>query len=392
MPEGNLLLVQAGGPTQVLNETLCAAILECKRQNPPRKIFGSRRALLGLVHGDLVDLVTLTSAQIDLIRHSPGAALRSSRIKPNEAELETVIHHLRERDIHQAIFIGGNGTMHAAQMISRFAVSRNYELQVAGAPKTIDNDINGTDRCPGFASAARYMAQSTRDLGMDLRSLPQPVTILETMGRGVGWVAAASMLARRHPDDAPHLVYIPEVPFEMECFLSRLEGILKSLGWAVVVVAEGIRDKNGRPVYENPDPAMRDPFGRPMVGGVARFLAETAARELRIRCRDEKPGLLGRASMLHVSPQDRLDAELVGRAAYQALVAGEHEKMIALAPLRPGQPAQYTILPFEQVNGPERVIPNDWTDTGPLPVNQRFADYVRPLVGELLEFEHVFDN
>lgn len=394
MSDGNLLLVQAGGPTQVLNTTLCAALEEAAQQNG-RKIFGSRRALEGLINGDLVDLGFLSSAQIDQIRRSPGAALGSSRRKPTTADLEQIVHNLRRHEIRRAIFIGGNGTMHAAHEIKSFARKQNYELQVVGAPKTIDNDINGTDRSPGYASAAHYIAQSTRDLGLDIRSLPQPVTILESMGRGVGWVAAASAMARQRPHenadkDAPHLVYIPEVAFDMDCFLSRLDGVLKQQGWAVVVVAEGIRDKSGRPVYENADPSMADAVKRPMVGGVARFLAETAARELKIRCRDEKPGLLGRASMLHVAPQDRIDADLVGRAAFKALMAGEDEQMIALNPLHDGEAATCKLLAFEKVVGAERVIPKEWTGDGLIPTNERFTEYLRPLIGELLEFEHVF--
>jgi ATP-dependent phosphofructokinase / diphosphate-dependent phosphofructokinase len=394
MSDGNLLLVQAGGPTQVLNTTLCAALEEAARQNG-RKIFGSRRALEGLINGDLVDLGFLSSAQIDQIRRSPGAALGSSRRKPTTADLEQMVDNLRRHEIRQAIFIGGNGTMHAAHEIKSFARKQNYELQVVGAPKTIDNDINGTDRSPGYPSAAHYIAQSTRDLGLDIRSLPQPVTILESMGRGVGWVAAASAMAKQRPhdapnQDAPHLVYIPEVAFDMDCFLSRLDGVLRQQGWAVVVVAEGIRDKSGRPVYENADPSMADAVKRPMVGGVARFLAETAARELKIRCRDEKPGLLGRASMLHVAPQDRIDADLVGRAAFKALTAGEDEQMIALNPLRDGEAATYKLLAFDKVIGAERVIPKEWTGDGPIPTNERFTEYLRPLIGELLEFEHVF--
>lgn len=391
MSDGNLLLVQAGGPTQVLNETLCAALDEAIRHGSG-KVFGSRRALEGMIRGDLVDLSFLNSAQIEQVRRSPGAVLGSSRKKPTEEDLASILRHLREREIHQIIFIGGNGTMRAAQEILNFARQQQYELRCMGAPKTIDNDIHGTDRCPGYASAARYIAQSTRDLGMDLRALPQPVTILETMGRGVGWVAAASCLARRAPQDAPHLVYIPEVAFDLDCFLTRLDAILKAQGWAVVVVAEGIRDGKGKPVYENPDPSMADPVKRPMVGGVARFLAETAARELKIRCRDEKPGLLGRASMLHVAPQDRIDAELVGRAAYRALASGENEKMVALNPLRAGQDATCALLPFAEINGGERSIPQEWTAHGPLPVKEQFTEYLRPLMGELLEYEHVFDD
>ncbi len=306
--------------------------------------------------------------------------------------MSRILSHLRERDIHQALFIGGNGTMHAALMMSRFCKQANYELQVIGVPKTVDNDINATDRCPGYASAARYVAQSTRDLGMDVRALPQPVSIFETMGRHVGWLAAASVAAKRNEQDAPHLVYLPEVPFEIDRFIADLDAVLKRQDWAIVVVSEGLKDKAGRSVYENADPAQADAFNRPLPGGVGRFLAETVARRLKIRCRDEKPGLLGRASMLHVSPQDKKDAELVGRAAHEALQAGYDEQMVALTPLHGAEPAQTKLVPLESVSGPDRAIPKEWIGGGNPPTNERFLEYLRPIIGELLEYEDVFER
>ena len=191
------------------------------------------------IQDDLIDLGFLTTAQLEQIRRSPGAALGTSRVKPSEAEMTRILGHLRKREIHQALFIGGNGTMHAALMMSRFCKQEKYELQVIGIPKTVDNDINGTDRCPGYASAAHYVAQSTRDLGMDVRALPQPVSIFETMGRHVGWLAAASVAAKRSERDAPHLVYIPEVAFDMDRFISDLDAVLKRQDWAIVVVSRG---------------------------------------------------------------------------------------------------------------------------------------------------------
>src|SRR5215475_896866 len=250
MAAGNLLVIQAGGPTQVINESLCS-VLDAERQKPgARRVFGARRGFEGLIRGHLADLSALTEDQISQVRRSPGAVLGSSRVKPSEPELERILEHLRKNEIHQALLIGGNGTMHAALALSEFSSGRNYELQVVGVPKTVDNDIPGTDRCPGYASAAKFVAQSTRDLGMDVRSLAQPVSILETMGRDVGWLAAASVMAKNHPGAAPHLVYIPEVPFDTDRFLADLDGVLRKQGWAIVVVSEGIRNGAGRPVYE----------------------------------------------------------------------------------------------------------------------------------------------
>lgn len=388
----NLLVVQAGGPTAVVNESLYA-VLDCQRQSQNgRKVFGARSGLQGLIQDNLVDLGFLTSAQLDLLRRSPGAALGTSRVKPSEAELGRIVERLRKREIHQALFIGGNGTMHAALMMSRFCRQQDFELQVIGVPKTIDNDINGTDRCPGYASAAHYVAQSARDLGMDVRALPQPVSILETMGRHVGWVAAAAVAAKRSEHDAPHLIYVPEVPFDLDGFIGDLDAVLKRQDWAIVVVSEGLKDKAGRPVFENADPAQADAFKRPLPGGVGRFLAETVARRLKIRCRDEKPGLLGRASMLHVSQRDKMDAELVGRSAYEALQKGENEKMVALTPLRPQEPAGIKLIPLESVSGPDRAIPKEWIGGGNPPTNQKFLNYLQPLIGDLLEYESVFER
>jgi ATP-dependent phosphofructokinase / diphosphate-dependent phosphofructokinase len=388
----NLLVIQAGGPTAVVNESLYAVLDSQRQQRNGRRVFGARSGLQGLIEDNLVDLGFLTSSQLELLRHSPGAALGTSRVKPSEAEMSRILSHLRGRDIHQALFIGGNGTMHAALMMSRFCKQENYELQVIGVPKTVDNDINATDRSPGYASAARYVAQSTRDLGMDVRALPQPVSIFETMGRHVGWLAAASVAAKRGEHDAPHLIYLPEVPFDIDRFIADLDAVLKRQDWAIVVVSEGLKDKAGCPVYENADPAQADAFNRPLPGGVGRFLAETVARRLKIRCRDEKPGLLGRASMLHVSPQDKKDAELVGRVAHEALQAGFDEQMIALAPLHCGETAQTKLVSLESVSGPDRAIPKEWIGGGNPPTNERFLEYLRPIIGELLEYEDVFER
>jgi ATP-dependent phosphofructokinase / diphosphate-dependent phosphofructokinase len=392
MSEGNLLVIQAGGPTPVVNESLFGVLHAERRHEKSRRVFGSRKGLRGLIRNELVSLDRLTDRDLELVRRSPGAVLGSSRVKPSEGEMEAVLDHLRQREIHQAVFIGGNGTMHAALAISRFCNRASYDLQVIGVPKTVDNDINGTDRCPGFASAARFVAQSTRDLGMDVRSLSQPVSILETMGRQVGWLAAASVIAKQDAGDAPHLVYIPEVPFVMEKFLADLEAVLKKQDWAIVVVSEGIKDANGQPVFENAEPWQKDAFNRALPGGVARFLAETVTRQLKIRCRDEKPGLLGRSSMLHVPPQDWVDAELVGRAGHEALMAGHNEEMVGLMPLEETGKAETKLIPLESVAGPERAIPKEWIGAGNPPVNEKFAGYLRPLIGELLQYEQIFQE
>ncbi len=386
----NLLVVQGGGPTPVLNATLSSILDEARRSNKIGRIFGARSGVAGLAQGDVVDLSELPREELDRLRMSPGAALGTSRAKPSPADLDRIVQSLRRLAVRQVLFIGGNGTMRGAEVISQFCSDANYQLQVIGIPKTVDNDIAATDRCPGYASAARYVAQSTRDLGMDVCSLPQPVSIFETMGRAVGWLAGASVAAKLDEDDAPHLVYLPERPFDTEMFLSDLDRVVSRLGWAIVVVSEGLRDETGRLVFETDDPSQADALQRPLTGGVGQFLAEIVARRLKIRCRSEKPGLIGRSSMLHTSSQDLQDADLVGQAGICALLAGHTNRMISLHPLNTHGNTGYDLVLLGDVAGKDRPIPAMWLSETVTSVNEGFLNYVRPLIGNLMQYHTPF--
>jgi ATP-dependent phosphofructokinase / diphosphate-dependent phosphofructokinase len=390
MTKRNLAIVQGGGPTQVLNATLATIVEEAQVQDRFQRIVGARSGIKGLAGGLEVDLSRLSVADLDLLRVSPGAALGSSRAKPSPDDFAKLLDYLKRNQVRDLLFLGGNGTMRGAEEVSRFCGEAGYEARVLGVPKTVDNDIVMTDRCPGYGSAARYIAQSTRDLGMDVRSLPQPVSILETMGRSVGWLAAAAAAGKDNEYDAPHLVYLPERAFVMEEFLASLDRVVTRQGWAVVVVAEGIRDRQGRFVYQSADPTQNDPLERPITGGVAQFLADAVARHLTMRCRSEKPGLLGRASRLHAAVQDQKDADLVGRASVRGLLAGESEKMVALLPLAARSELGYEFVPLERVADVERPIPREWIGNGAIPLEVSFFNYLRPLIGELLPYSAPF--
>lgn len=386
----NLLIVQGGGSTPVLNATLSSILKESRRYDKIGHIFGAKSGVLGIAHGDIIDLDNLPDAELDLLRITPGAALGSSRSKPSPEDLDQIARNLSRLDVRYLLLIGGNGTMRGAEVISQFCSNAAHNIQVIGIPKTVDNDITVTDRCPGFASAARYVAQSTRDLGMDIHSLPQPVSIFETMGRSVGWLAAASAAAKTDPNDAPHLIYVPERPFDTQEFLADLDRVVSKLGWAVVVVSEGLRDASGNLIYEIADRSQVDALQRPLPGGVGQFLADTVARNLKIRCRTEKPGLLGRSSMLHVSARDLEDAELVGQAGVRALLDGHSEKMISLRPLKDPGISGYDLVPLGAVASKERPIPAAWLSQTATAVNQGYLDYVRPLIGELIPYHTHF--
>lgn len=381
------MIVQGGGPTQVLNATLSAIVDEARQTHSFDRVIGACSGTRGLVEGRFADLGGLSKSDLDLLRMSPGAALGSSRYGPSGEDMERILQNLKNNSVHDILFAGGNGTMLGAQRVLHYCNDSGWPLQVIGVPKTIDNDVARTDRCPGYASAARYIAQSTRDLGMDLRSLPQPVSILETMGRSVGWIAAAAAAGKRDEEDAPHLVYIPEIAFDLDRFIAAVDAVVSRLGWAVVVVSEGIRDAAGRPVYQVNDSAQADPLNRPFTGGVGRFLADQIASRLRIRCRCEKPGLLGRSSILHRSSRDVEDAELVGRAAVRGLLSGRSGEMVSLLPLMGGH-AGYEFVGLESVAGTERFMPAEWlkADDDKIPLSGLFFEYLRPLIGELVSY------
>ena len=381
--KGNLLIIQGGGPTPVLNASLCAAIDEARKERRALRILGGLFGIHGLLRGQVLDLTDISESQLNLLQNTPGAALGTTRFKPDEQELEQIVNQLASYDVRWLVVIGGNGSLTGAAALSNAAHAIGYDLSVIGAPKTIDNDIAGTDRCPGYGSGARYVAQSVRDLGMDVRSLPQPVSIFEAMGRSVGWLAAAAALAKRDEFDAPHLIYLPEKPFSMDRFVADVDRIVSRQGWAIVVVNEGLRTANGQMVFEANNGEQNDALNRPLPGGVARFLAESASRALKIRCRSEKPGLCGRASMLHVSEQDRADAEIVGRQAVKAALEEYDGMMVALRPLEAGSEIQTELIPLASIAGKDRGIPAQWLEDSDIAVGERFLKYARPLVGEL---------
>ena len=384
---GKLLVMQGGGPTPVLNASLFGVLDEANRSVHFDGLLGAQFGMEGLVRRDWIDLSSISPSDLQRIRMTPGATLGSTRYKPTPDDFQQIIDRLRRDDIRALLLIGGNGSLRGGHAIAQAARDLTYDLSVIGIPKTIDNDIPVTDRCPGYGSAARYVAQSVRDLGMDVSALPQPVSIFETMGRAVGWLAAASVLARFGEDSAPHLVYLPEKPFELQRFLAAVDRVVKRLGYAIVVVSEGIQTADGKPVFEIGDATQRDALNRPLPGGVGSHLADVVTRELRIRCRWEKPGLCGRASMLHVSAQDLADAEHVGRTGVRGILQGLRDQAVSLLPLGGSHSSESgcEFLPFSSMAG-ERKLPPAWIADEEAGVSDGFTQYAAPIVGELLPY------
>lgn len=378
----NLLVVHGGGPTAVLNCSLVGVIREARNTPAIDRIYGARYGVEGLINEDLIDLGVINEETLTRLERSPGSAIGSSRLKIVEDDYKAILRTLERHSVQHLLFNGGNGTMYGATLVIRAAQEAGYDVNVIGIPKTVDNDLRGTDRSPGYGSAARYVATSVRELGMDVGTLPTPVSILETMGRDVGWLAAASAVAGTARDSAPHHIYLPEIAFSEEKFLNDLDDTLSRLGWAVMVVSEGLRDADGNPVYVTDAGANADKVGRMLPGGVASHLADLAARRLGVRCRSEKPGLCARCSGALVSPSDRADAEYVGREGVRLAAGGRSGLMVGLLPRRSAAENPRSITRgLEKAAGDAKSIPDHFLSDRANPVTEAFMDYLSPVIG-----------
>lgn len=375
-PLKNLLILHGGGPTAVLNASLYGALEAAKADRTVGKILAARGGSGGLLRRAWIDLRQVPAPQLALLPQTPGSAIGSSRDRLGEGEYRAMAEILREEEIGYLLVTGGNGTMDTAGKIWQACQGAGFDIRVIGIPKTMDNDIAVTDHAPGYGSAARFIAGSTRELAADIRSLPIHVVILETSGRNAGWVAAASALAGE--ELGPDLICLPERPFVEEAFLEAVSRKLREKKGLLVVVSEGLRDSDGKPVA---DPAFT--IGRDVYfGDVGGSLASLIQRKLGYKSRAEKPGLLGRASIAWQSATDREEAIQAGAFAARAVLAGESGKMAAFR-RKPGEGycCELFLAPFERVMMEEKKLPESFIRPDGFGVTEAFIRYASPLIG-----------
>lgn len=379
--EGNLLVVHGGGPTAVLNASLYGVIREAQKNPDIRKIYGAIGGSEAILTENFLDMGELEDEKIELLLQTPGTAIGSSRFPLEQEQYEAMVDILKKNDIKYVLFNGGNGSMDTCGKVSK--VCADEGIYVVGIPKTMDNDISIIDHAPGFPSAAKYIATVTKEVGADVKSLPIHVCVIEAMGRNAGWITAASVLARKEPGDAPHLVYLPERNFKEEEFLEDVKRLYDELGGVVVVVSEGLRNEKGESIV----PPIFKTDRAVYYGDVSAYLAELVIKKLGIKARSEKPGLCGRTSMLLQSKVDREEAVLVGREAVKAAVAGHTGVMVGI---RRKDGEEYGIetplIPIEEVMLNERVMPEDYINERGNDITESFARWCKPLIdGDLPE-------
>jgi 6-phosphofructokinase len=381
---GNVLVGQSGGPTAVINASVAGIVVEALNHECIEEVYGALNGVLGLLQEDLIDLASESQQQIRALRHTPGAALGTCRYKlKKQADFERVLEVFKAHNIRYFFYIGGNDSQDTADKISKLAQQQGYELRVIGVPKTIDNDLPSTDHCPGYASAIKYIATSVREIACDNEAMGQGdlVSIVEVMGRSAGWIAAGASLAKRrdHPHDPPHLIYLPEIPFDQPKCLEDVKRILKREKFCQIVVAEGLVDSDGNYVAAE---AATDSFGHAQLGGAGDALAEIIGANLPgVKVRVAKPGLMQRCAAHAASKIDADEAFLAGQAAVKAAINGETDKMITLVR---GDTDHYTsetgLAPLTEVASSIKKLPREWINEDGVSMNFQFLRYAQPLI------------
>jgi len=381
---GNLIVCQSGGPTVVINSSLAGVIDEALRHDEIKGVYGALNGILGLLNLSIIDLKREDPSIITGLRSTPSAALGSSRYKLKEEDLEKILDIFEGYNIRYFLINGGNDSMDAANRILRFAKEMKFDLRVIGIPKTVDNDLLYTDHCPGYGSIGRWLAIATMDAGRDTEGIytSDPIKIVETMGRDTGWVSATTSLAKQREEDAPHLIYFPEVTFNLQKFLEDVQLIYKTLGYVVVVVSEGIRGEDGGPIVESKRPIDTDSFGHRQPGGVSHFLAGAVSEQLGIKARYDKPGTIQRSSIVCASTTDLQEAYLVGKMAVRYSIEGKSGFMVTLERINsPQYQVKTGLVELEKVANKVREFPGEFISKDHNFVTPDFVKYLTPLVG-----------
>ena len=385
--EGALVVGQSGGPTAVINASLVGVVHAAKAAGI-RRILGMRFGVEGFLEGQLVDLGLETDDALAAVRDAPSSALGSCRLKLANDQLPRVLDMLRRHDVRYFLYIGGDDSQNTTWRVVQHALAQGYDLHGIGVPKTVDNDLFGTDHTPGYGSGARYVAISALQGGILARDMARvdPVLVFQAVGRDAGWLAAAAALAKTCDSDPPHLVYVPERPLTRERLLADVERCMSAHGFVSIVVGEGIVWADGTPVSgtRTLDRFGNQEFGAGGGASAAMVVKSIACEHLHVRGEFQVVESLQMCGADRVSEVDRAEAYAAGTQAVRLAVAGETGKMVAFerAP-GPGYECRCVAVPLTRVNEGKRRLPDDYLDDATSLPTQAFVDYARPLVGPL---------
>ncbi|HEX3848606.1 MAG TPA: 6-phosphofructokinase [Steroidobacteraceae bacterium] len=384
----NAFYAQSGGVTAVINASACGVIETARRHRGKiGKVYAGRHGIIGALTEDMIDTSKESRAAIAALRHTPGGAFGSARYKlagldKNRAQYERLIAIFRAHDIGYFFYNGGNDSMDTAHKVSEIAGQMGYPICSIGIPKTVDNDLPVTDCCPGFGSAAKYIAVSTREAALDVESMARTSTkvfVLEVMGRHAGWMAAAGGLAGTKAGDAPHIILFPEIEFDRERFLAKVKGSVEKYGYCVVVVSEGVKGPDGKFLAEA---GTRDAFGHTQLGGVGPVVAQICQEALGYKFHWAVADYLQRSARHIASKVDVQQAYAVGKAAVELALAGKNAVMPVIV-RKSSKPYRWAIgeAPLSAVANQEKKVPRSFITADGFGITAACRAYLAPLIG-----------
>jgi ATP-dependent phosphofructokinase / diphosphate-dependent phosphofructokinase len=383
----NAFYAQSGGVTAVINASACG-VIETARKHRGKigKVYAGRHGIIGALTEDMIDTSKESRAAIAALRHTPGGAFGSARYKlagidKNRSQYERLIDIFRAHDIGYFFYNGGNDSMDTAQKVSEIAVQMSYPITCIGIPKTVDNDLPITDCCPGFGSAAKYIAVSTREAALDVASMARTSTkvfVLEVMGRHAGWMAAAGGLAAEKAGDAPHVILFPEIVFDREKYLAKVKSAVEKHGYCVVVVSEGVRDSSGKFLAEA---GTKDAFGHAQLGGVGPVVAQMPQEAFGYKFHWAVADYLQRSARHVASKVDVEQAYAVGKAAVELALKGRNAMMPVIV-RKSAKPYRWSIgeAPLTAVANQEKKVPRNFITADGFGITAACRSYLQPLI------------
>ena len=381
---GNAIIAQSGGPTAVINASACGAIQEAMKHSEISGVYAAHNGILGILNDEIFDLSKEDPEDIENLRRTPAAALGSCRYKVrSEEDFQKILDVFKKHNIRYFFYIGGNDSMDTADKVNTLARKTGYEFVAMGIPKTIDNDLAFTDHCPGYGSVIKYLGTMVMEAGRDTEALytTDTVNVIEAMGRNAGWIAAGTALARRSEEDAPHIILLPERPFDKEEFKERVRYYLDTIKRCVIVVSEGTKNPDGSYISEQKGEFAKDAFGHTQLGGAAQFIKSVVENEVKVKSRFAIPSTIQRTGSHFASKTDADEAYMAGQKAVQLALAGENGKMVTLQRAAGKEYRCETgSAELSAVANGEKYFPKEWISKDGFFVSDDFLEYARPLV------------
>jgi 6-phosphofructokinase 1 len=384
----NAIVAQSGGPTCVINSSVCGVIQEAAKTKRIGRVLAAHDGIMGVLKEELFDASAEKASVIEALKRTPAAAMGSCRYKLRsidqaQSDFDRVLDVFKAHEIHYFFYAGGNDSMDTADKVNKLAAQRGYELVCIGIPKTIDNDLAYTDHCPGFGSVAKYVATCAMEAGRDNEALStfDTCSIVEVMGRNAGWIAAASGLATREPQDAPHLIYMPEAAFTFEQLIRDVKEVYREFGRVFIIVGEGLKDEKGNYITAETAGFGNDAFGHAQLGGVAEMLKTIIEKEAGIKARWNKLGTQQRSAMHFASLTDINEAYMCGKHAVKAAMSGVNGKMITLVREK-GTKYKCTtgFAELKDVANGEKKVPKEFINEKGNHITEACRKYIGPLI------------